>query len=105
MPQITASTARRSMVRRARSSADNVCAGAGRAVAIRASTTKISRIIARLPLISSKRVDVVQDRGLAQHDAPDHMADRDVVGEDRREPGAGGRQGAGAGFVVGVDAD
>src|SRR5258708_5569816 len=43
-------------------------------------------------LAPSEWVDVVQNRRLPQHDLPDHVADGDVVGEDRREPGAAGRQ-------------
>jgi hypothetical protein len=38
----------------------------------------------------SKGIDVVQDRGLPQHDLPDHVADLDAVGINRSEAGAAG---------------
>src|SRR2546423_1219765 len=57
------------------------------------------------PRPPSKRINVVQDRGLPQHDPPDHMGYRDVIGEDRRKAGASGRQTSRHAGVVELDAN
>src|SRR5262245_11180800 len=119
MPQITASTARRSMLRLASSSAEKFCACAGVCQVTNASADKTRSVffmefslfprmvrnrtagvdwtvVQPVPLFQlarpSKRVDVVHDRDLSQGHLADDVARLDVLCVNRRIADGAGRQ-------------
>src|SRR5262245_17358421 len=102
MPQITASTARRCTLRLLSSSAVKVCPCE---IAVAETSARAATMALLMCPSASERIDVVQDRHLPQQHAADDVADRDVVGEDRRGPGGASRQRLGELRVVEPDAD
>src|SRR6516165_8013370 len=101
MPQITASTARRSIMRRVRSLAEEFCACANAEASISASAARIAFVMTAS--FRSKRIDVVEDRVLSQDHAPDDVRRLEMVGVDRGRSGAARRQPVGEFAVVEPD--
>src|SRR5262245_17737294 len=58
-----------------------------------------------LAITWSERRYIIQDRGLSQHDLPDHVARLDTIGVYRGEPGASGGQAPRHLLVVKREAD